>query len=216
MAQLLRAGEQADSGMHNIPLPVRCPWAGSDIEYVHYHDTEWGVPIRDDNRLFEFLVLEGAQAGLSWRTILRRRDAYRRAFAGFDPQRVARFGEREHLALLADPGIIRNRLKIKSAVDNARAFLKVQEDFGSFSAYIWRFTGGIPQQNCWERMADVPAETPISRAMSKDLRARGFSFVGPTICYAHMQATGMVNDHLISCFRHREVQGLLWPNSRSV
>jgi len=122
MAQLLRAGEQADSGMHNIPLPVRCPWAGSDIEYVHYHDTEWGVPIRDDNRLFEFLVLEGAQAGLSWRTILRRRDAYRRAFAGFDPQRVARFGEREHLALLADPGIIRNRLKIKSAVDNARAF----------------------------------------------------------------------------------------------
>lgn len=179
----------------------RCDWAVTEPLRT-YHDTEWGVPEHEDRRLFEFLVLEGAQAGLSWLTILRRRDGYRKAFARFDPARVARFGEREVRRLLADPGVIRNDAKIRSAIANARAFLRVQEEFGSFDAYVWRFVDGKPLRNRWRRLEDIPATTPASERMSKDLRGRGFTFVGPTICYAHMQATGMVNDHLVACFRH--------------
>ncbi len=186
--------------------PTRCPWAASDPLYVAYHDEEWGVPLHDDRRLFEMLVLEGAQAGLSWLTILRRREGYRRAFDRFDPQKVARYGPPDVERLLADGGIIRNRLKIESAINNASAFLAVREEFGSFDSYIWRFVDGRPIQNAWTRLDEVPAQTPVSNAMSKDLRKRGFTFVGPTICYAHMQATGMVNDHLIGCFRHRDVR----------
>ena len=185
---------------------TRCAWGASDPLYVPYHDDEWGVPLHDDGRLFEMLVLEGAQAGLSWLTILRRREAYRRAFDRFDPQAVARYGPREVERLLADAGIIRNRLKIDSAINNARAFLEVQEKFGSFDRYVWRFVDGAPTQNAWTKHEEVPAQTPVSNALSKDLRKRGFTFVGPTICYAHMQATGMVNDHLVGCFRHREVR----------
>ena len=188
------------------PPPTRCPWATSDPLYVSYHDEEWGVPLHDDRRLFEMLVLEGAQAGLSWLTILRRREGYRRAFDRFDPRKVARYGPRDVQRLLADEGIIRNRLKIESAVNNARAFLAVREEFGSFDSYVWRFVDGRPIQNAWTRLDEVPAQTPVSNAMSRDLRKRGFTFVGPTICYAHMQATGMVNDHLVGCFRHREVR----------
>ena len=185
---------------------TRCPWAGSDPLYLAYHDEEWGVPLHDERRLFEMLVLEGAQAGLSWLTILRRREGYRRAFDGFDPGAVARYGRRDVRRLLADGGIIRNRLKIDSAVNNARAFLAVQEEFGSFDAYVWRFVDGKPRQNAWTAQDEAPAQTPVSQALSRDLRGRGFTFVGPTICYAHMQATGMVNDHLVGCFRHREVR----------
>ena len=174
---------------------------------MRYHDTEWGVPVYDDKVLFEFLILEGAQAGLSWLTILRRREAYRRAFAGFEPEKVARFTPRLIAALLNDSGIVRNQRKIESAVSNARAFLRVQEEFGSFSAYQWRFVDGVPIQNRWKTLRALPARTPVSIAFSKDLRQRGFSFVGPTIVYAHMQAVGMVNDHLVSCFRYRELQG---------
>ena len=186
--------------------PARCPWATSDPLYVPYHDDEWGVPLHDERRLFEMLVLEGAQAGLSWLTILRRREGYRRAFDRFDPQAVARYGPSDVERLLADEGIIRNRLKIDSAITNARAFLAVREEFGSFDSYIWRFVDGRPLQNTWTTLEEVPAQTPVSNTMSKDLRKRGFTFVGPTICYAHMQATGMVNDHLTGCFRHREVR----------
>lgn len=182
----------------------RCPWATSELS-VRYHDTEWGVPAHDDRVLFEFLILEGAQAGLSWDTILRKRERYRAVFDGFDPEKVARYGARKCASLLADPGIVRNRLKIASAVGNARAFLQVQEGFGSFDAYLWRFVGGEPRTNRWRSRAQVPARTPESDAMSKDLKRRGFRFVGSTICYAYMQATGMVNDHLVGCFRHREV-----------
>lgn len=185
----------------------RCPWRGMDDLYIAYHDQEWGVPVHDDRRLFEFLILEGAQAGLSWRTILGRRDAYRRAFAGFDPEQVARFDEAHVAALMADPGIIRNRAKIEAAVANARAFLAVMEAFGTFDAYIWRFVDGRPRINAWRRLEEVPDTTPESEAMSRDLRRRGFRFVGPTICYAFMQAVGMVNDHLVSCFRYRELGG---------
>ena len=188
--------------------PTRCPWATSDPLYVSYHDEEWGVPLHDERRLFEMLVLEGAQAGLSWLTILRRREGYRRAFDRFDPQAVARYGPRDVERLLADDGIIRNRLKIDSAINNARAFLAVQEAFGSFDSYVWQFVDGRPTQNTWTTLEEVPTQTPVSNTMSKDLRKRGFTFVGPTICYAHMQATGMVNDHLIGCFRHREVRPL--------
>ncbi len=184
--------------------PARCPWPTTDL-YVAYHDEEWGVPVHDDRRLFEFLVLEGAQAGLSWETILRKREAYRKAFAGFDPARVAAFGPGDVERLLGDAGIVRNRRKVESAVANARAFLAVQREFGSFDAYLWRFVGGRPVQNAWREMAEVPARTPESEAMSRDLRRRGFGFVGPTICYAFMQAVGMVNDHLVGCFRHREL-----------
>lgn len=183
----------------------RCPWCGTAPFYVRYHDEEWGVPLHDDRKLFEFLVLEGAQAGLSWATILRKREAYRRAFDRFDPRRVARYGAADVRRLLGDAGIVRNRLKIESAIANARAFLRVQEEFGSFDAYIWRFVDGRPIQNRWRTVAELPARTPLSDAISKDLRRRGFRFVGSTIVYAHMQATGMVNDHLVGCFRYREV-----------
>jgi DNA-3-methyladenine glycosylase I len=183
----------------------RCGWCGDDPLYVAYHDTEWGVPVHDDRQLFEFLVLEGAQAGLSWLTILRKREAYRRAFAGFDAEKVARYGAQEVERLLSDPGIVRNRLKVAAAINNARCFLEVQAAFGSFDAYVWRFVDGRPVVNQWKTLAQVPASTTESEALSRDLRARGFKFVGPTICYAHMQATGMVNDHLVGCFRHGEV-----------
>lgn len=172
--------------------------------YLRYHDEEWGVPVHDDRRHFEFLILEGAQAGLSWRTVLHRREGYRRAFADFDPERVARFTPRRVEALLADPGIIRNRLKVESAVGNARAFLQVRDEFGSFSAYVWAFVDGRPVRNRWRRQEEVPATSPVSDALSRDLKRRGFRFVGSTIVYAHLQATGLVNDHLVGCFRHRE------------
>ena len=183
----------------------RCPWCAGNELYVAYHDTEWGVPVHDDRLLFEFLVLEGAQAGLSWITILRKREAYRRAFAGFDAEKVARFGVRDTARLLADPGIVRNRLKIAAAIGNAQRFLEVQQAFGSFDAYIWRFVDGRPVVNRRQTLKDIPATTKESDALSRDLKARGFKFVGSTICYAHMQATGMVNDHLVDCFRHAEV-----------
>ena len=181
----------------------RCTWcAGSDLQTA-YHDREWGVPVHDDRKLFEFLVLEGAQAGLSWDTILKKRENYRRAFAGFDPRKVARFDRAKRAALMKNPGIVRNRLKIESAVTNAQAFLAVQREFGSFDRYVWRFVGGKPLRNRRRTMKDVPASTPESDAMSRDLKQRGFRFVGSTICYAFMQATGMVDDHLVSCYRHR-------------
>jgi DNA-3-methyladenine glycosylase I len=187
--------------------PLRCGWAKTEI-YEQYHDREWGVPVHDDRLLFEFLVLEGAQAGLSWLTILKKRENYRKAFDHFNPAKVARYGARQTRRLLADAGIVRNRLKVASAIQNARAFLKVQEEFGTFDACIWRFVEGRPVHNAWKALREVPARTVISDAMSKDLRGRGFKFVGSTICYAHMQATGMVNDHLVDCFRYAEVRGL--------
>ena len=186
----------------------RCYWARNGGVDAGYHDTEWGVPVHDDRRLFEFLILEGAQAGLSWSTILRKRDAYRKAFAGFDPAKVARFDARRLRALLADEGIVRNRLKIESTVRNARAFLEVQEASGSFDAYVWAFVDGKPLRNAWKSRAQVPASTPVSDALSKDLKRRGFNFVGSTICYAFMQAVGMVNDHTVDCFRWKEVKRL--------
>jgi DNA-3-methyladenine glycosylase I len=182
----------------------RCDWARTALT-IRYHDEEWGVPVHDDRRWFEFLILEGAQAGLSWDTILRKRENYRRAFAEFDPEVVARFDEERIAALLADPGIVRNRLKVASAVRNARAFLEVRGEFGRFDDYIWRFVEGRPVRNTWRGLGEVPARTATSDAMSKDLRKRGFNFVGSTICYAMMQATGLVNDHLVECFRHGEV-----------
>ncbi|HNX41128.1 MAG TPA: DNA-3-methyladenine glycosylase I [Candidatus Aminicenantes bacterium] len=192
---------------------VRCPWPGVDPLYRKYHDEEWGVPLHDDLKLFEFLVLEGMQAGLSWSTVLRKRENFRRLFAGFDPERVALFDSRRIELLLQDPSIIRNRRKVEGAVTNARAFLKVSEEFGSFDEYIWRFVDGRPLINRWESLSQLPATSPESILLSKDLVARGFKFVGPTICYAHMQATGMVNDHLVSCYRYRE---LLCGECRSV
>jgi DNA-3-methyladenine glycosylase I len=182
----------------------RCEWAKGPL-YVAYHDTEWGVPIHDDRTLFEFLILEGAQAGLSWETILKKRPAYRAAFDHFDPERVARYGPAKVRVLLADPGIVRNRRKIDAAVRNARAFLEVRDAFGTFDRYLWEFVGGQPRQNAWRSHAEVPARTAEADALSKDLRKRGFTFVGPTICYAFMQAVGMVNDHLLGCFRHAEL-----------
>jgi DNA-3-methyladenine glycosylase I len=187
---------------------IRCGWCGTDPLYVRYHDEEWGVPVHDDSTLFEFLILEGAQAGLSWITILRKRDAYRRAFAGFDVERVARFDARKVGQLLRNPGIVRNRLKIESAIRNARAFARVQDEFGSFAAYQWRFVDGRPRQNRPRAVKDIPARTSASDAFSKDLKLRGFGFVGSTIVYAHMQAVGMVNDHVVGCFRQREVAGI--------
>lgn len=187
---------------------TRCAWAGEDPLYVAYHDTEWGVPVHDDRLLFEFLILEGAQAGLSWITVLRKRAAYLEAFEGFEPERVARFTARKAASLLKNPGIIRNRLKIASAVQNAGAFLKVQEEFGSFNAYQYRFVGGKPLQNKRRTMKDIPARTAESDAFSADLKKRGFNFVGSTIMYAHMQAVGMVNDHVVDCFRHKQVARL--------
>jgi DNA-3-methyladenine glycosylase I len=185
----------------------RCDWAGTDPEMVAYHDTEWGVPVHDDDTHFEFLVLEGAQAGLSWSTILKRRSGYRKAFAGFDPVKVARFTPAKVEKLLTDTGIIRNRAKVKSTVRNAGLFLDVQKEFGSFDAYIWGFVGGRPVVNRWRRMAQLPPTSPESEALSKDLRRRGFSFVGPTVCYAHLQAAGLINDHLVGCFRYDEITG---------
>ena len=186
-------------------MPERCSWCGDDPLYVKYHDEEWGVPVHDDRKHFEFLVLEGAQAGLSWITILRRREGFRKAFAEFDPAKVADFDEAQIAKLLQDEGIIRNQQKVRSAVKNARAFLKVQEEFSSFGSYIWSFVKGRPIINRFEKDSDIPAKTPLSEKISKDLKGRGFSFVGPTIIYAHMQAIGMVNDHLVSCFRHKEL-----------
>ena len=184
---------------------IRCAWCGDDPLYQAYHDSEWGVPVHDDRLLFEFLILEGAQAGLSWLTILRKRDNYRRAFDGFDAARMARYGGDKHAALLADPGIVRNRLKIDAAVVNARAFLAVQEQYGSFDAYVWRFVGGRPRINAPRSLQEVPARSAESDALSKDLAQRGFKFVGSTICYAFMQAVGMVNDHTTDCFRYLEM-----------
>ena len=186
-------------------MPIsRCPWPRTELD-VAYHDTEWGVPLHDDRALFELLTLEGAQAGLSWSTILAKRDNYRKAFDQFDPVKIARYRPARAAKLLSDPGIVRNKLKIAAAIDNAKAFLAVQHEFGTFDAYIWRFTGGKPIGNRWSSLKEIPARTPESDAMSKDLRRRGFRFVGSTICYAFMQATGMVNDHIVTCFRHREI-----------
>lgn len=183
----------------------RCSWATSDL-MAEYHDKEWGVPVHEDRKHFEFLTLEGAQAGLSWDTILKRREGYRKAFAGFDPKKVAKFGAKDVERLLADPGIIRNRLKVASTITNAKAFLEVQKEFGSFDDYVWQFVDGKPKLNKWKTLRDLPAKTKESEALSKDLIKRGFRFVGPTIIYAHMQACGMVNDHVVSCFRWKEVQ----------
>jgi DNA-3-methyladenine glycosylase I len=186
----------------------RCSWCGDDPLYVAYHDEEWGVPVFDDRRLFEFLILEGAQAGLSWSTILKKREGYRAAFDGFDPVIVAGYDERKTAELLADAGIVRNRLKVASAVSNAQAFLAVEEEYGSFSNYIWAFVDGAPIRNQWRTLAEIPAKTQLAEILSKDLKKRGFRFVGPTIVYAHMQATGMVNDHIVSCFRYPEIKAL--------
>jgi DNA-3-methyladenine glycosylase I len=191
----------------------RCPWPVDEL-YVAYHDTEWGVPLHEDRALFEFLILEGAQAGLSWHIVLKKRENYRAAFDQFDPEKVARYTPAKIKRLLANPGLIRNRLKIASAVRNARAFLAVQEEFGSFDGYIWRFVEGRPIHNHPRSMKEVPARTRESDAMSKDLKQRGFNFIGSTICYAHMQATGMVNDHLVHCFRHGELGGLSHKENR--
>ena len=184
--------------------PTRCAWAVTPLG-IAYHDAEWGVPLHDDRQLFEFLILEGAQAGLSWELILNRRESYREAFDGFDPAMVAAYGDDKVAELLSNPGIVRNRQKVAAAIGNARAFLDVQAEFGSFDAYVWGFVDGAPIRNAWQSMADVPAKTPLSESMSKELRRRGFRFVGPTICYAFMQATGMVNDHTVNCFRYGQV-----------
>ena len=186
-------------------MKTRCAWVSDDPLYIAYHDEEWGVPEHDDQRLFEMLILEGAQAGLSWITILRKRESYRLAFDDFDVEKVARYDAAKIEELLINPGIVRNRRKVEATVQNARAFLAVQEAFGSFDAYIWQFVDGHPRQNTWPTLADVPAKTPESTAMSKDLRKRGFNFVGPTICYAFMQAIGMVQDHTVDCFRFEEL-----------
>ena len=183
----------------------RCPWCGADELYVRYHDEEWGVPVRDDQKLFEFIVLEGAQAGLSWLTILRRRENYRAAFANFDILKVARFGDDDVVRLLGDSGIIRNKAKIQSTIRNAKAFLNVAEEFGTFAEYLWRFVDNRSIVNAWTDLSQIPAVTPLAEKISKDMKKRGFSFFGPTVCYAHMQATGMVNDHLTGCFRYGEL-----------
>ncbi|MDD3528936.1 MAG: DNA-3-methyladenine glycosylase I [Gallionellaceae bacterium] len=185
----------------------RCPWCGSDPLYVAYHDSEWGVPLHDEHALFEALILDGAQAGLSWFTILKKRENYRRAFHDFDAGCIARYGEADVVRLLADPGIVRNRAKIEAAIGNARAVLAIRDEFGGLDAYLWRFVDGRPIVNAWRDLAEVPASTPLADALSRDLRQRGCKFVGPTICYAFMQGVGLVNDHLVSCFRHRELAG---------
>jgi DNA-3-methyladenine glycosylase I len=192
------------------PGPSRCSWASNELS-IRYHDDEWGVPVHEDNRFFEFLILEGAQAGLSWDTILKKRDEYRRAFAMFDPAKVARFNQKSIARLLANPGIVRNRLKIESTLTNARSFLAVQEEFSSFDRYVWRFVDGRPKQNAWRPADRIPASTPESDILSKDLKQRGFRFVGTTICYAFMQATGLVNDHTTNCFRYLLAQDASVP-----
>lgn len=184
---------------------ARCPWCGDDPLYVAYHDTEWGVPCHDERALFEFLILEGAQAGLSWITILRKRENYRRAYHGFDPQKIARYGAKDVARLLADAGIVRNRLKVAASMANARATLELYDQGGSLDQLLWSFVDGRPRINRWKSMSEIPAVTPQAEALSKELKRRGFRFIGPTVMYAHMQATGMVNDHLLSCPRHREV-----------
>ena len=184
---------------------VRCPWCRDDPLYMAYHDTEWGLPLHDEARLFEFLILEGAQAGLSWLTILKKRNNYRKAFDGFDPERVAGYGRSKVAALLSDSGIVRNRLKIDSAIRNARLALKARDEFGSLDKFVWRFVDGRPIRNAWKTLRQIPATSTISDQMSRDLKKRGFNFVGSTICYSFMQAVGMVNDHLVSCFRYEEV-----------
>ena len=186
-------------------MTTRCEWAGTDPLYISYHDDEWGVPVHDDRHLFEMLILEGTQAGLSWITILKKRENYRQAFDNFDAEKIARYDTRKIKELLANPGIVRNRRKVEATVQNARAFLAVQAEFGSFDAYIWQFVGGRPKQNRWRSLAQILAKTAGSTALSKDLRKHGFNFVGPTICYVFMQATGMVNDHVMSCFRYHQV-----------
>ncbi len=184
----------------------RCSWPGEDPLYQAYHDKEWGVPVRGDKKLFEFLILEGCQAGLSWITILRKREAYRAAYDNFDWNKIAAYDAKKLAELMQNPGIIRNRLKVKASVTNAKAFIKVREEFGTFSKYIWSFVDGKPIQNKWKGMKEIPAVTDVAQRISKDLKKRGFTFVGPTIIYAHMQATGMVNDHITTCFRHKEVR----------
>lgn len=187
-------------------MKTRCTWAESDPLYIKYHDTEWGVPLHEDRKLFEMLILEGAQAGLSWITILRKRENYRNAFDGFDARRIANYDRRKVKLLLSNDGIVRNKLKVKAAVQNAKAFLRIRKEFGTFNEYIWQFVHGVPIQNSRNSLKNVPAMTAESSAMSKDLRQRGFNFVGPTICYAFMQATGMVNDHVVGCYRYKEVK----------
>ena len=186
----------------------RCEWGTVSQLYIDYHDNEWGVPIHDDRTLFEFLILEGAQAGLSWETVLKKRENYRKAFSNFDPVKVSRYSDKKVEALMGNKGIIRNRLKITSAIKNAERFLEVQKEFGSFDTYIWQFVNGKPITNRFKSIQEIPATTKESDAMSKDLKKRGFTFVGPTICYAHMQATGMVNDHIVGCFRYKEIKAL--------
>jgi DNA-3-methyladenine glycosylase I len=186
----------------------RCEWCGSEPLYVAYHDNEWGIPVHDDQLLFEFLILEGAQAGLSWLTILKKRENYRKAFHAFDVERVAKYTKADVARLLADAGIVRNRLKIESAIKNARGVLGIQEEYGSLDSYLWRYVDGIPRQNAWKSMAEIPAKTELSDTMSRDLKKRGLNFVGSTICYAFMQAVGMANDHTTDCFRHKEIKDL--------
>lgn len=194
-------------------MKARCEWCGSDPLYIAYHDDEWGVPIHDDRLLFEFLILEGAQAGLSWLTILKKRKNYRQAFHSFECERIASYSEADVARLLSDAGIVRNRLKIASAIKNARGVLDIQEEYGSLDSYLWRYVDGIPKQNAWRSMAELPAKTELSELMSKDLKKRGFNFVGSTICYAFMQAVGMVNDHTTDCFRHKEIKKMGLPNN---
>ena len=192
-------------------MKKRCEWCGSDPAYIAYHDEEWGVPVHDDRLLFEFLILEGAQAGLSWLTILRKRDNYRKAFHGFDCDRIARYTELDVRRLLADPGIVRNRLKIESAIKNAKSVVDIRDEYGSLDSYLWRYVDGAPRQNAWRSKEELPAKTGISDAMSKDLKKRGFKFTGSTICYAFMQAIGMVNDHTTGCFRYEQIKELSVP-----
>jgi DNA-3-methyladenine glycosylase I len=190
-------------------MKQRCEWCGADPLYISYHDEDWGVPLHDDRKLFEMLILEGAQAGLSWLTVLRKRQNYRKAFHDFDPEIVAGYSQVDLGRLLVDPGIIRNRLKIESAIKNARGVLAIIEEFGSLDSFLWRYVDGKPQQNAWTSIAEIPAQTKIADMMSKDLKQRGFNFVGPTICYAFMQAVGMVNDHTVQCFRHEQVRQMV-------
>ncbi len=192
-------------------MKTRCKWCGTDPLYVAYHDDEWGIPVHDDRLLFEFLILEGAQAGLSWLTVLKKRENYRKAFRSFDCELIARFTEKDISRLLSDSGIIRNRLKLESAVKNARGVMDIKEEFGSLDSYLWRYVEGIPVQNCWKTMAEIPPRTEISDAMSRDLKKRGFNFVGSTICYSFMQAVGMVNDHTTECFRYKEIRKIGLP-----
>ena len=196
-------------------MKCRCEWSGNNPLYIAYHDEEWGVPAHDDRHLFEMLLLEGAQAGLSWLTILKKRENYRKAFHSFDPEKVAAYSERDVQRLLSDSGIVRNRLKIEAAIKNARGIRTIQEEYGTLAVFLWRYVDGTPRQNNWKSMAELPTRTPQSDAMSKDLKRRGFNFVGPTICYSFMQAIGMVNDHVVDCFRHAEVKQMAQQSKRA-